>query len=80
MVQVRPVPAMRMDSLIFWRMATSGGLMVRKDQPEQIARELKRLKDSENLRVRLGSSARKRIEEKLSLAAVGAALDRFLTV
>jgi len=54
--------------------------MVRKDQPEQIARELKRLKDSENLRVRLGSSARKRIEEKLSLAAVGAALDRFLTV
>jgi glycosyltransferase involved in cell wall biosynthesis len=48
----------------------SGGLMVRKDQPEEIAHALKRLKDDPHLRERLGRAARKRIEQYLSLAAV----------
>jgi glycosyltransferase involved in cell wall biosynthesis len=48
----------------------SGGLMVRKDQPEEIAHALKRLKDDPHLRERLVRAARKRIEQYLSLAAV----------
>jgi glycosyltransferase involved in cell wall biosynthesis len=57
----------------------SGGLMVRKDQPQEIAQGLKRLKDNLDLRERLGLAARKRIEKKFSLGAVAAALDSFLT-
>lgn len=57
----------------------SGGLMVRKDQPEEIARALQRLKDNLHLRERLGQASRKRIEENFSLAAVAAALDCLLT-
>ncbi len=53
----------------------SGGLMVRKDRPEEIAHALERLKDDWRLRERLGRAARKRIEENFSLAAVAAALD-----
>jgi glycosyltransferase involved in cell wall biosynthesis len=57
----------------------SGGLMVRKDQPQEIAQGLKRLKDNLELREHLGLAARKRIEKKFSLGAVAAALDSFLT-
>ncbi|TIL70506.1 MAG: glycosyltransferase [Mesorhizobium sp.] len=57
----------------------SGGLMVRKDQPEETAHALKRLKHDLHLRERLGRAARKRIEENFSLAAVAAALDCLLT-
>ncbi|TGQ48105.1 glycosyltransferase family 1 protein [Mesorhizobium sp. M00.F.Ca.ET.216.01.1.1] len=57
----------------------SGGLMVRKDQPEEIAHALQRLKDNPGLRERLGQASRKRIEENFSLAAVAAALDGLLT-
>lgn len=57
----------------------SGGLMVRKDQPEETAHALKRLKDDLHFRERLGQASRKRIEENFSLAAVAAALDCLLT-
>ncbi|WP_292627140.1 glycosyltransferase family 4 protein [Mesorhizobium sp.] len=57
----------------------SGGLMVRKDQPGEIARALQRLKDNPGLRERLGRASRQRIEENFSLAAVAAALDCLLT-
>jgi glycosyltransferase involved in cell wall biosynthesis len=57
----------------------SGGLMVRKDQPEEIALALKRLKANLDMRERLGQAARKRIEESFSLAAVAAAFDCLLT-
>jgi glycosyltransferase involved in cell wall biosynthesis len=57
----------------------SGGLMVGQDRPEELAHALKRLKDDMDLRARLGSAARQRIEEKFSLGAVGAALNSFLT-
>ena len=58
----------------------SGGLMVRRDHPEEIARALKRLKDNPDIRERLGQAARKRIEANFSLASVAAALDGFLNV
>lgn len=56
----------------------SGGLIVRRDRPEEIARALERLKDDVDFRMRLGAAARKRVEESFSLDAVGAALDAFL--
>jgi starch synthase len=37
------------------------------------------LKDNGDLRSRLGAAARKRVTEKFSFEAVGAALDDFLT-
>lgn len=57
----------------------SGGLMVRKDRPEEVAHALKRLKGDLGMRERLGQNARRRIEENFSLATVAAALDRLLT-
>lgn len=57
----------------------SGGLMVAQEQPEEIARALARLKDDGVLRARLGAAARRRVTEKFSIEAVGAALDEFLT-
>ncbi|MGG6896958.1 glycosyltransferase family 4 protein [Rhizobium sp. BR 315] len=57
----------------------SGGLMVRQEQPEEIVRALVRLKDDKALRAQLGAAARRRVTEKFSIEAVGAALDDFLT-
>ncbi|UCI06469.1 glycosyltransferase family 4 protein [Mesorhizobium sp. B1-1-8] len=57
----------------------SGGLIVRKDQPAEIAHALKKLKDDPGMRDRLGQAARKRIEENFSLGAVAGSLDRLLT-
>lgn len=57
----------------------SGGLMVGQERPEEIAQALARLKDDSCLRARLGAAARKRVTEKFSFEAVGAALDGFLT-
>ncbi|WP_245300486.1 glycosyltransferase family 4 protein [Rhizobium sp. YK2] len=57
----------------------SGGLMVAQEQPEEIAWALARLKDDGVLRARLGAAARRRVMEKFSIEAVGAALDEFLT-
>ncbi|MBZ9709161.1 glycosyltransferase family 4 protein [Mesorhizobium sp. ESP7-2] len=57
----------------------SGGLIVRRDQPAEIAHALKKLKDDPGMRNRLGQAARKRIEENFSLGAVSGALDRWLT-
>jgi starch synthase len=56
----------------------SGGLLVRREAPEETAEGLKRLRGDPELRHRLGLAARQRIEEKFSLSAVGAALDAFL--
>jgi len=56
----------------------SGGLLVRKDQPQDIAAGLKRLRTDTGLRQRLGLAARSRVERKFSLEAVGGALDRLL--
>ncbi|WP_183939000.1 glycosyltransferase family 4 protein [Rhizobium paranaense] len=57
----------------------SGGLMVGQERPEEIAQALARLKGDRVLRARLGAAARKRVTEKFSIEAVGAALDEFLT-
>ncbi|UWU23863.1 glycosyltransferase family 4 protein (plasmid) [Rhizobium sp. CB3060] len=57
----------------------SGGLMVGQERPEEIAQALARLKDDRALRAQLGTAARKRVTEKFSIEAVGAALDDFLT-
>lgn len=57
----------------------SGGLMVGQERPEEIAHALAKLKHDTGLRTRLGVAARKRVTEKFSLEAVGAALDDFLT-
>jgi glycosyltransferase involved in cell wall biosynthesis len=56
----------------------SGGVLVGRDRPEEIARALKRLKENPEKRKRLGQAARKRIEQNFSLASVAAALDCFL--
>ena len=58
---------------------TSGGLIVGREKPAEIAHALKKLKDDPVMRKRLGRAARKRIEENFSLAAVSGALDRLLT-
>jgi len=58
---------------------TSGGLIVGREKPAEIALALKKLKDDPVMRKRLGRAARKRIEENFSLAAVSGALDRLLT-
>ncbi|MDL2410706.1 glycosyltransferase family 4 protein [Rhizobium calliandrae] len=55
----------------------SGGLMVEQERPEEIAQALARLKDDKALRARLGAAARKRVTEKFSIQAVGAALGDF---
>jgi starch synthase len=57
----------------------SGGLMVGRDRPQEIAGALKRLKEDVAFRERLGAAARRRIGTKFTVAAVGIALDRFLT-
>ncbi|MFC3204758.1 glycosyltransferase family 4 protein [Aquamicrobium soli] len=57
----------------------SGGLLVRKERPHEIADGLKQLRTDPQLRHRLGLAARRRVEQEFSLAAVGAALDRLLT-
>lgn len=56
----------------------TGGLMVKQEQPEEIARALVRLKDDGAFRARLGAAARRRVTDKFSIEAVGAALDDFL--
>jgi starch synthase len=56
----------------------SGGLLVRKEAPQEIADGLKRLRADVELRRRLGLAARHRVEQKFSLRAVGAALDKLL--
>ncbi|MDW6022002.1 glycosyltransferase family 4 protein [Mesorhizobium sp. BAC0120] len=56
----------------------SGGLLVRREAPDEIADRLRRLRGDAELRHRLGLAARRRVEEKFSLSAVGAALDAFL--
>ena len=57
----------------------SGGLLVPRDAPLEVALSLQRLKGDAGLRRRLGLAARQRIEQKFSLRAVGAALDALLT-
>ena len=57
----------------------SGGLMVRREQPEDIVQALARLRGDETLRAQLGAAARRRVAENFSIEAVGAALDEFLT-
>lgn len=54
----------------------SGGLLVPKERPQDIADGLKRLQADTALRQRLGLAARRRVEQKFSLEAVGGALDR----
>ncbi len=56
----------------------SGGLMVARERPGEIAHALVRLRDDPALRARLGRAARNRTTEKFSLRAVGTALDGFL--
>ena len=56
----------------------SGGILVRKEAPQEIACGLRRLRDDVVLRRRLGLAARHRVEQKFSLHAVGAALDKLL--
>jgi starch synthase len=56
----------------------SGGLLVRRESPEEIAEGLRRLRGDAELRHRLGLAARRTIEERFSLLAVGTALDTFL--
>lgn len=57
----------------------SGGLLLPREAPEQIANGLKRLRDNAELRHRLGIAARRRVEQNFSLHAVGTALDAFLS-
>lgn len=64
---------------ILARGEVSGGLMVGRDRPEETAGALKRLRDDRRLRAQLALAARRRVEEKFSISAVGACLDQFLT-
>ncbi|MBB6488628.1 glycosyltransferase family 4 protein [Rhizobium lusitanum] len=58
----------------------SGGLMVRQERPEDIAQALAELRADEPLRAQIGAAARRRVTEKFSIEAVGAALHAFLRV
>ena len=64
---------------ILARGEASGGLMVARDRPEETAGALKRLREDRRFRAQLALAARKRVEEKFSISAVGACLDQFLT-
>ncbi len=57
---------------------TGGGILVPCEDADAFASALGRLIDDPTLRGRLGKSARRRIEEKFSLAAVGSELRAFL--
>lgn len=57
----------------------SGGLLLPREAPEEIANGLMRLRDDAELRHRLGIAARRRVEQNFSLQAVGTALGAFLT-
>jgi starch synthase len=56
----------------------SGGLVVRRDDAAAITTAIKRLRSDPDLRRRLSHAARRRIEQKFSISAVGAALCEFL--
>lgn len=56
----------------------AGGLLVPSQDPEATAAALLRLLDSPELRARLGRRARRTVETRFSLAAVGGALADFL--
>jgi len=56
----------------------SGGLVVPRDDAAAISAAIKRLRSDPDLRERLSHAARRRIEQKFSISAVGAALREFL--
>jgi len=56
----------------------SGGLLVRRDDAAAIAAAIDRLRRDPDLRGRLSRAARRHIEQKFSISAVGAALGEFL--
>jgi starch synthase len=56
----------------------SGGLVVPRDDAAAISAAIKRLRSDPDLRERLSHAARRRIEQKFSISAVGAALCEFL--
>ena len=56
----------------------SGGLVVPRDDAAAITAAIKRLRSDPDLRDRLGHAARRRIEQRFSISAVGAALCEFL--
>ena len=55
-----------------------GGILTRRGDVDAVAGALERLFADPALRARLGSAARRRIEQHFSIAAVGIALDRFM--
>jgi starch synthase len=55
-----------------------GGIVVPREDPQGIADALERLARDPALRSRLGAAARRRVEDHFSIAAVGAALARFI--
>ena len=55
-----------------------GGIVVSSEDPTGIASALERLVNSPDLRSRLGRAARRRVEERFSVPAVGTAFARFL--
>jgi starch synthase len=55
-----------------------GGLLTAREDVDAVVTALERLAQDPALRSRLGSAARRRVEEHFSIPAVGAALDRFL--
>lgn len=55
-----------------------GGILTRREDVDAIARALERLAADPGLRSRLGSAARRRVEQHFSIEAVGAALDQFI--
>jgi starch synthase len=57
----------------------SGGLLLPREAPKEIANGLMRLRDDVGLRRRLGIAARRRVEQNFSLQAVAASLDALLS-
>jgi glycosyltransferase involved in cell wall biosynthesis len=63
---------------IFAEGEAHGGIMTAREDVHAIAAALDRLARDPGLRARLGSAARRRVEEHFSIAAVGAALNQFI--
>jgi glycosyltransferase involved in cell wall biosynthesis len=56
----------------------SGGIIVRRDDPRALAEAIRRLLDSPELCRDLGRGARRNVEERFSIGAVGRQLGQML--
>jgi len=70
------IPAM---SNIVERGAASGGVIVKREDPQALADMIQKLLDDDDLRRELGRNARRNVEDRFSIESVGQQLNRMLS-